>query len=175
MSTLNTIQTDFEVAILAAGFRNIEEYHSTRNKREDNYVIKRAITFWLLKSLRTFEGKGLYSLSDIGRVAFKDHATVLNAVKKINNLIDTNDREYTNYILNTKEVFNLIRHRNKNEAPPTIQLRIISDAVVRGFEINPTLSFFEVYNEAFDFLVNLNMNVITDYQQQDQSIDYEQV
>lgn len=76
-----------EIRNIVARYFSIPIYNLDLNTRKREIVSKRQVAHYLAK-IHTAE-----SLSNIGKaIGNKDHATVLNSSKTVNNLIDTNSK-----------------------------------------------------------------------------------
>lgn len=75
--------------------QNLITKHQLRGSQKLEIKTKRQAIMWWLRS------NTQYTLSTIGQKAYKDHSTVLHAIRRVNEYIDTNDElmlEYCNQI-----------------------------------------------------------------------------
>lgn len=77
--------------------------------RKQEIVVARQLLFTILK------WTNFGSLKYIGSLAKMDHATVLHAIKSINNMLDTRDMRYFDPIMRVLVVYNVIPTEIKHE------------------------------------------------------------
>lgn len=73
---------------IAADIFKIPVYELFYNTRRREIVIPRQLCMWWMKKTTT------WSLANIGARYGRDHATVINARRSINNIIETNDMRW---------------------------------------------------------------------------------
>ena len=77
---------EFEKAVCKIFETTIREIRAENRKEE--VVITRQLCMWYMR------GNTLFSLAKIGRRYKKDHATVLHAIKTINEIIETKNKRF---------------------------------------------------------------------------------
>lgn len=156
MYTLN-LNTVFNYALISVGFSGYNDYLKTVNSRKAIHMARRHVLAWILvtKVRET-------TLKQVGDFLQKNHATVINSVNRVSDLLSVHDERTVNLVGKALGVLDELVRASLMEATETfhsqgvtdmkIVIGVIGDAVNGGMTINPEDSLNTVYAQALKFL-----------------------